>query len=179
MREEKSLAKENFAGQGVTELLNKKRQEEKRLRKTITLSWVISSIAGGITLAICIYIMAIVKDALFIPILIGAPIVILAFLFSFIMDNNFIQALCLDICSASVKMPMVIFSLDIDGCLFLIGCKLLFAALSALLTVLFCILAFVLGLICGIFVFPYAVTVAYIDKKKIQNEIKEIERKIK
>lgn len=62
-----------------------------------------------------------------------------------------------------VKFPGLIFTLDLDGIAWLLTVKLLFWVLGFVLAALFFLLAVGLGLIVGIFVYPYAL------KKNIQH----------
>ena len=74
-----------------------------------------------------------------------------------ILDNNFIGEMICDIFSWSfVRMPGLIFELDLDGLIWLLTVKLLFWLFGILLAVLFGALAIVLGLIVSVFVYPFA-----------------------
>ena len=76
-----------------------------------------------------------------------------------ILDNNFIGDMVLEICSwGFVKMPGLIFTLDLDGIIWLLTVKLLFWILGILLAILCTILAVSLGLILSIFVYPFALS---------------------
>ena len=74
-----------------------------------------------------------------------------------ILDNNFVGEMLSEIFSwGFVRMPGVIFTLDLDGILWLLTVKLLFWVLGLILAVLCGILAVALGLIVSIFVYPLA-----------------------
>lgn len=74
-----------------------------------------------------------------------------------ILDNNFIIDAFIEILSWSlVKFPGLIFSFDLDGCLWFIGMKILFAVLGFILGLLCLLLALAVGAFLSIFVYPYA-----------------------
>lgn len=80
-----------------------------------------------------------------------------AFVSCCILNNNFVGEMALNIFSwGFVRMPGLIFSLDIDGCLWFITVKLLLALLGLALSVLCALLAIVVGCFVSIFVYPYA-----------------------
>lgn len=66
-----------------------------------------------------------------------------------------------------VKMPGLIFSLDIDGCLWFIAVKLLLAVISLALMAVFGILAIIVGGIVSWFVYPYAILQNFQHPEKI------------
>ena len=75
-----------------------------------------------------------------------------------ILNNNFVGEMILEIFSwGFVKMPGLIFTLDLDGIIWLLTVKLLFWILGLLLAVLCGILAIALGLVVSAFVYPYAI----------------------
>jgi hypothetical protein len=91
--------------------------------------------------------------------LIGLPVSAAGFCFlsCLILDNNFIGDVVLEIWSwGFVKMPGIIFTLDIDGCLFFIGVKILFAILGFLLGLLAAVAAIAIGMALAVFVYPFA-----------------------
>ena len=91
--------------------------------------------------------------------LIGLPVSAAGFCFlsCLILDNNFIGDVVLEIWSwGFVKMPGIIFTLDIDGCLFFIGVKILFAILGFLLGLLAAVAAIAIGMVLAVFVYPFA-----------------------
>lgn len=75
-----------------------------------------------------------------------------------ILDNNFIGDLVGEIFSwGFVKMPGLIFTLDLDGIIWLLTVKLLFWILGFILAAICGILAIALGLVVSLFVYPYAI----------------------
>ena len=74
-----------------------------------------------------------------------------------ILQNNFIGDMIAEIFSwGFVTMPGLIFTLDLDGLLWLITVKLLFWILGFILAAICGILAIVLALIVSVFVYPFA-----------------------
>ena len=74
-----------------------------------------------------------------------------------ILDNNFVGDMIVEIFSwGFVKMPGVIFTLDLDGIIWLLTVKLLLAILQFLLSVFLMILAVVVGGTLSLFVYPFA-----------------------
>jgi len=90
-------------------------------------------------------------------------IVFSASMFTFVscclLANNFVGGMALEIFSwGFVKMPGLIFTLDIDGCLWFIATKILLAILAFLLAIAAAILAIIIGGVVSLFVYPYAIT---------------------
>ena len=74
-----------------------------------------------------------------------------------ILGNNFIGDMILQIFSwGFVRFPSLIFTLDLDGIIWLITVKLLFWVLGFLLATLFGLLAIILGLVLSVVVYPFA-----------------------
>ena len=74
-----------------------------------------------------------------------------------ILDNNFIGDMVLEVFSwGFVRMPGLIFTLDLDGIIWMLTVKLLFWILGIILAILCGILAIALGLILSLFVYPFA-----------------------
>ena len=74
-----------------------------------------------------------------------------------ILDNNFVGEMIGSVFSwGFVRMPGVIFELDLDGILWLLTVKLFFWILGIVLAILCGLLAIVLGLVVSVFVYPFA-----------------------
>lgn len=74
-----------------------------------------------------------------------------------VLDNNFVGDMIVEIFSwGFVRMPGVIFTLDLDGIIWLLTVKLLFWVIGIILAVLCGILAIVLGLLISVIVYPFA-----------------------
>ncbi len=101
-----------------------------------------------------------------IGIVICFPIFVFSFVSCLILGNNFIGDMVLEIFSwGFVRMPGLIFTLDLDGILWLLTVKLLFWVLGILLAILCGILGVVLGAVLSIFVYPFALYRAYRGKE--------------
>lgn len=80
-----------------------------------------------------------------------------AFVSCLFLDNNFVGDLFSDVTEwGFVRFPGLIFSFDLDGIMWLIGMKILFAILGFLLGFAAVCLALLLSLIVSMFVFPFA-----------------------
>ena len=74
-----------------------------------------------------------------------------------VLDNNFIGIMILTIWSwGFIKMPMLIFTLDLDGILWLLTVKLLFWILELAVSIFVSIFAIALGMLLSVFVYPFA-----------------------
>lgn len=74
-----------------------------------------------------------------------------------ILDNNFLGEMIVEIFSwGFVRMPGVIFTLDLDGIIWLLTVKLLFWILGLVLALVAGLLAIALGLVLSVFVYPFA-----------------------
>lgn len=75
-----------------------------------------------------------------------------------ILDNNFVLDMVGGVFSwGFVQMPGLIFTLDLDGLIWLLTVKLIFWILGIVLAVLCGLLALALGLIVSPFVYPFAI----------------------
>ena len=74
-----------------------------------------------------------------------------------ILNNNFVGDMLLEVFSwGFLRMPGIIFSLDLDGIIWLLTVKLLFWVLGIILAILCGILSIALGLVVSVFVYPFA-----------------------
>ena len=79
-----------------------------------------------------------------------------------ILDNNFVGDMMEEILGWSfVRMPGLIFELDLDGIIWLLTVKLLFWVLGFILAIICGILAIALGLVVSVFVYPFALYKSY------------------
>ena len=75
-----------------------------------------------------------------------------------LLSNNFIGEMVATIASwGFVRMPGLIFSLDLDGIIWFLTVKLALFLLGILLGIVFLILGLALGGVCSVFVYPYAI----------------------
>ena len=84
------------------------------------------------------------------------------------LDNNFIIYMVGAVAMWSFRLPGLIFELSLDGIIWLLTVKLLFWILGGLVSVFCFILSIVLGIIAGLFVYPFA-----LDKNIRHPEITE------
>ena len=81
-----------------------------------------------------------------------------AFASCLILKNNFVPDMVLEIFSwGFVRMPGLIFTLDLDGIIWLLTVKLLFWAIGIVLALLAGGLALFLGALISVFVYPFAI----------------------
>ena len=82
---------------------------------------------------------------------------VFTFVSCLILRNNFVGEAVLEMFSwGFVKLPGLIFTFDIDGCLWFIAMKILFWVLGFILAVAGAALALTFGLLLSLFVYPYA-----------------------
>ena len=81
-----------------------------------------------------------------------------AFISCLILDNNFVLDMVGGVFSwGFVQMPGLMFTLDLDGIIWLLTVKLIFWILGIVLAILCGLLALTLGLIVSPFVYPFAI----------------------
>lgn len=84
-------------------------------------------------------------------------------------NNNFIFGFFLDIALHKIiEWPMLIFSFDLDGILWLIGMKILFGVLGFLIGFALFALAFVVCAVLSVFVYPFALNKNLKNPEKIE-----------
>ena len=112
------------------------------------------------------------KHPLYILVGLGCALALFAFLSCCFLDNTFVGEMWCSIAHwGFVDMPGIIFGLDFDGIVFLIATKILFAILGFLLATASVIFATVVGLVVGVFAFPFALV---ISNREIAEEKREI-----
>ena len=149
----------NEANQAL-EAKKKKEEKEKRIaagerRRVNSFVW------GGIAAGVWAFLGIVGGSLATFPTAI-ATIWISAMLFCYIscliLKNNFLGDMSLEIISwGFVKMPMVIFEFDLDGCLAAIGLKILLWVLEIGFAILAALFAFLLGMLLSVFVYPFAI----------------------
>ena len=88
-----------------------------------------------------------------------------------ILNNNFVSEMVPEVFSwGFVRMPGLIFTLDLDGILWLLTVKLLFWVLGIFLALICGTLAIILGLIVSVFVYPFAI---YNNMKQTKGNVTE------
>lgn len=142
-----------------TEAAAKRRTEDLRARRKnkLTLSIVLAAIATVIVTTFIV----IGASAVGVGAAIGVGIVTALLVFSFV-SLLFFEGPVRDVIEffggASISWPGLIFSWDLDGFIWLIGMKLLFAGLGFLFGILAFLLGAVIGMIISPFVYPYFLT---------------------
>ena len=137
--------------------LNPKEAKHQHNEKVL-LGW---SIGGGvlafiITLVTCILNRSSISiwGTIFVPILVLYAIMSDIYC---IFSGSWIGEMFLSISSWSIKFPGIIFSFDLDGLMFLIGMKILFAILGALVSIAVFLLALTLSAFFAMICFPFLV----------------------
>ena len=144
------------------------------LREERRRAWIWSTVA-----AIALFIISLFvalspgeKHPLYILVGLGCALALFAFLSCCFLDNTFVGEMWCSIAHwGFVDMPGIIFGLDFDGIVFLIATKILFAILGFLLATASVIFATVVGLVVGVFAFPFALV---ISNREIAEEKREI-----
>ena len=115
-----------------------------------------SFIVSGIILAAAIALGTF--DATALVVFLVAGVMLSAFASCLILNNNFIPDMIIEILSwGFVRMPGIIFTLDLDGLIWLLTVKLLFWVIGILLAILAGMLALFVGMVVSIFVYPFAI----------------------
>lgn len=139
---------------------NKKEKENKQIsygKKQRILSFVWGGIIASIVLAVLMVLTIPSGNA---TAIIGAAVIgVLTYTFvsCIFLKNNFILDMVYTVASwGFIRFPGLIFSLDLDGIIWLLTVKLAFWIIGFLLGALFLILAVALGMILSVFVYPFA-----------------------
>ena len=120
-------------------------------------SFVWSGLVGVICLVIGIVTAVKMKDPINLAIWGGLAVTSFTLISCLILNNNFLGEMMMEIFSwGFVRMPGLIFSLDLDGIIWFLTVKMLFAVIGIALALLSAGLAIALGLLVSIFVYPYA-----------------------
>ena len=85
------------------------------------------------------------------------PLTIFSFVSCCFLNNNSLIYLFFRIASFSIRLPGLIFTFDLDGCLWFIGMKILFFFLGILGGIAMFLIALIVCCVCSIFVYPYAI----------------------
>lgn len=138
------------------------RLENERLEKKAKLA---SSLIWSAIITVVVVVIAVVIDvkmAYFRPLHILGFVAFTYFTFAFVAQLFFGSDFVFDCVvwglTRTVRFPGIIFSLDINGCLFFIGVKILFAILGFIAGVFFAVLGIAFGMLCSGFMFPFALS---------------------
>ena len=125
-----------------------------KIRKKRNTSFIVAGIIAAAILALLIA--AIADDFSFGSLIVSLVLVYATFAFtSSMFFDGVVQNLVLDMMTTTINWPGLIFTFDLDGFLWLIGMKILFAVLGFIAGVLVALLGFILGFITSIFVYPF------------------------
>ena len=124
------------------------------IRKRRNTSFIVAGIIAAAILALLIA--AIADDFSFGSLIVSLVLVYATFAFtSSMFFDGVVQNLVLDMLTTTINWPGLIFTFDLDGFLWLIGMKILFAVLGFIVGVFVALLGFILGFITSIFVYPF------------------------
>lgn len=119
-----------------------------------------SFIGGGAFLAV--FVALAISVPLYWMELIGIGVLGYFLISCLILPDNIIEDVVLSVLNWSfISLPMLIFTLDLDGIIWLITVKFLFWLLGIVLGIICAILAFFIGGFLSIFVYPYALYKSY------------------
>lgn len=166
-KEEEKRQKEALARQEEIARQNKLRVEEKRqadakverrlkFRRAMIWSTVISVVVTAIVIAVSLKVTAFSVGHVFLWLF--AAYGIFAFSAELFFGSDFVFDIVDWGLSSSIRFPGIIFSLDIEGCLFFIGVKILFAVISFIAGVCLAALALCVGVVCSSFMFPFTLS---------------------
>jgi len=120
-------------------------------------SYWLGGFAAAVALALGLWLSIPTGDALNILAAVVISFLVFTFVSCLILDNNFVWDMTGTIFEwGFVRMPGVIFSLDLDGLLWLLTVKLFFFIVGTIIAITFGILGIVLGLLISLFVYPFA-----------------------
>lgn len=138
-------------------LAQRKYEAGRRLKKPLIIAGVVTGL--WFVLSIVIGIVGTVSGYEDVGAYWGGAVISWALVFAFTYEMALSESVCrevfLAIAGFSIRMPGVIFSFSIEGCIFLIGMKILLAVLSGLLTVFMCIVAALITGVVSLFACPY------------------------
>lgn len=93
----------------------------------------------------------------YLPAFIVAAIASFTMVSCLILDNNFVGEVMITVFSwGFVKLPFIIFTLDLDGLIFLLVVKVIFWILGFVLAILCAMLAIAFGMLFSLFVYPFS-----------------------
>lgn len=139
----------------------KQRKEEARkatnastIKRRRTISFIVAGIIAAAFLVLVIAVIS--KNFTFGSLVTGLVLTYAVFSFvCMLFYDSAVGNIVSYMCSASIKFPGLIFTFDLDGFIWLIAMKLLFAVIGFLFGLICTILGFILGIVIAPFVFPY------------------------
>ena len=148
--------------------IDKKRKEKIReTEEKRKLSYIGGSIAAVILLAIGIFFSGFENSLVYLRGSALLAVIAFTLVSCCVLDNNAVGEIIGTIFGLGfVRMPGVIFSLDLGGLIFLVAVKLLLSVLSMCIAAVFGILALAIGGVCSVFVYPFALRKSYLHPEK-------------
>lgn len=161
----------------LTEMYNKKNAEIKETYENAKNQRRKSFVWGGVISAIVLLIAIIVVSKVDLlawakAITIVGAVLVFPFVSCLFLKNNVVEDIMVTVVSwGFVKFPGIIFGLSLDGFIFFIAVKILFWVIGILIGCLFTVLAFAVGLIVSIFVYPFALYWSYKRPEKTEKSL--------
>lgn len=148
--QKKKLEKEREA------FLKKERlaSNQRWIKRRFIWSTIVASLVAGLFLFFCIVGLIESFDLGFLAFSLVGTYMIFSFI-SCLFYDCFVQELVFDWCSKSFQAPGLIFTFDLDGCLWLIGMKILFWAIGLVFGIVAGAIGIAIGLVCAPFAFPF------------------------
>ena len=148
--QKKKLEKEREA------FLKKERlaSNQRWIKRRFIWSTIVASLVAGLFLFFCVVGLIESFDLGFLAFSLVGTYMIFSFI-SCLFYDCFVQELVFDWCSKSFQAPGLIFTFDLDGCLWLIGMKILFWAIGLVFGIVAGAIGIAIGLICAPFAFPF------------------------
>lgn len=148
--QKKKLEKEREA------FLKKERlaSNQRWIKRRFIWSTIVASLVAGLFLFFCIVGLVESFDLGFLAFSLVGTYMIFSFI-SCLFYDCFVQELVFDWCSKSFQAPGLIFTFDLDGCLWLIGMKILFWAIGLVFGIVAGAIGIAIGLVCAPFAFPF------------------------
>ena len=121
-----------------------------------------SFIFGTLAALVGLLLTLLLWDSVLVPLNLCALAIIYSLsLFTFvsccILDNNCVGDVFFEIASWSIRMPGLIVSFDLEGCLWFLGMRALFAVIGVALTLLAVLAGLTIGCVISVFVYPFAI----------------------
>ena len=124
------------------------------IKKRFIWSTIVASLVAGLFLFFCVVGLIESFDLGFLAFSLVGTYMIFSFI-SCLFYDCFVQELVFDWCSKSFQAPGLIFTFDLDGCLWLIGMKILFWAIGLVFGIVAGAIGIAIGLVCAPFAFPF------------------------
>ncbi len=133
-----------------------KADKKARFRRALIWGGVISVVVTIITVIISLNVSAFSAGHVFLWLFVAYGIY--AFVAELFFGSDFVFDIVEWGLSSSIRFPGIIFTLDLEGCLFFIAVKILFGILGFIAGVLLAFLALGVGMVCSSFMFPFTLS---------------------